>query len=66
MRGSDAATPRAVAFYCPFCGETDIRPADPRGYHCQVCDRTWEVALMRVGPGAGGEPGAEATSGEAR
>jgi hypothetical protein len=48
----DTGTPRAVAFYCPFCGETDIRPADPRGYSCRVCDRQWEVALIRVGSGA--------------
>ena len=47
-----SATPRAAAFYCPFCGEQDIRPADPRGYRCEVCDRLWEVSLLGVGGGA--------------
>ena len=50
-----SATPRAVPFYCPFRGEQDIRPAEPRGYHCEVCDRQWELSLVRVGPGASGE-----------
>ena len=25
------STPRAVPFYCPFCGEQDLRPDDPSG-----------------------------------
>ena len=28
-------TPRAVPFYCPFCGEQSIRPADPSGWRCE-------------------------------
>ena len=31
-----SATPRAVPFYCPFCGEQDLRPADPSGWRCEV------------------------------
>ena len=31
---SASETPRAVPFYCPFCGEQDIRPAEPPG--CDV------------------------------
>jgi hypothetical protein len=53
MSTQDSATPRAVPFYCPFCGEQDIRPADPSGYRCEVCDRRWELRLLGVGPGAG-------------
>jgi hypothetical protein len=53
MSAQDSATPRAVPFYCPFCGEQDIRPADPSGYRCEVCDRRWELRLLGVGLGAG-------------
>jgi hypothetical protein len=53
MSSQESATPRAVPFYCPFCGEQDIRPADPSGYRCEVCDRRWELRLLGVGPGAG-------------
>ena len=52
MSAWESATPRAVPFYCPFCGEQDIRPADPSGYRCEVCDRRWELRLLGVGPGA--------------
>ena len=47
---STSETPRAVPFYCPFCGEQDIRPAEPTGYRCRVCERTWELSLVAVGP----------------
>jgi predicted RNA-binding Zn-ribbon protein involved in translation (DUF1610 family) len=42
-------TPRAVPFYCPFCGEQEIRPADPSGWRCANCERVFELALLRVG-----------------
>jgi predicted RNA-binding Zn-ribbon protein involved in translation (DUF1610 family) len=62
-----SATPRAVPFYCPFCGEQDIRPAGAGGdrgtYHCLVCDRNWELTLIRVGPGAS-DPSFPSGSGE--
>ena len=51
MSDQESATPRAVPFYCPFCGEQDIRPDDPSGYRCEVCDRRWELRLLGVGPG---------------
>ena len=55
-----SATPRAVPFYCPFCGEQDLRPVGDTGYHCAVCDRTWELTLLSIGAGSR-EP---STSGE--
>jgi hypothetical protein len=42
-------TPRAVPFYCPFCGEEDLRPAEPRGWRCGSCARTFALSLERVG-----------------
>jgi predicted RNA-binding Zn-ribbon protein involved in translation (DUF1610 family) len=42
------STPRAVPFYCPFCGEQDLTPAD-EGWRCESCDRVFALALVRVG-----------------
>ncbi|MDH4112182.1 MAG: hypothetical protein OEV60_05770 [Actinomycetota bacterium] len=42
---------RAVPFYCPFCGEQDIRPDDgsDRAWRCESCDRRFELAAITVG-----------------
>jgi transposase-like protein len=38
------ATPRVQPFYCPYCGEQDIRPSVHEGaFHCAVCDRVWSL-----------------------
>ena len=42
-------TPRAVPFYCPFCGEQELRPADPSGWRCESCERAFELSLTRRG-----------------
>jgi len=42
-------TPRAVPFYCPFCGEQDLRPADPAGWRCETCDRVFELTVTSLG-----------------
>ena len=47
-----SVTPRAVPFYCPFCGEQELRPADPSGWRCEVCERTFELQLVTVGSGS--------------
>jgi ribosomal protein L37AE/L43A len=46
------STPRAVPFYCPFCGEQDLRPADPSGWVCGSCERRFELTVT----GVGGDP----------
>lgn len=46
---SDATTPRAAPFYCPFCGEQDLRPSEPAGWRCRTCERLFEVTLLGVG-----------------
>jgi ribosomal protein L37AE/L43A len=43
------STPRAVPFYCPFCGEQDLRPAEPAGWRCASCERVFALELLRVG-----------------
>jgi transposase-like protein len=41
---------RAVPFYCPFCGEQDLRPGDPTGWRCTSCERRFELKVTGVGP----------------
>jgi ribosomal protein L37AE/L43A len=40
---------RAVPFYCPFCGEEQIRPTDPEGWRCESCERVFTLELLRIG-----------------
>jgi hypothetical protein len=43
-------TARATPFYCPYCGESDIRPDEqPRAYHCATCNRRWSLAYLGLG-----------------
>jgi hypothetical protein len=46
---------RAVPFYCPFCGDEDLRPpaekASPHedahgAWHCQSCTRVFSLKLV--------------------
>lgn len=42
--------PIAELFYCPFCAEEDLYPADERdAWRCTTCQRTFSVALISVG-----------------
>ena len=46
---------RAVPFYCPFCGEEDLRPAEqtdrvPHGaWYCAACLRTFALKMIGIG-----------------
>lgn len=41
---------RAQPYYCPYCGEQDLRPAEPeRSYHCRTCDRTFKLEFVGLG-----------------
>ena len=42
---------RAVPFYCPFCGEQDIRPDDAgtSAWRCESCERRFELILTAIG-----------------
>lgn len=38
---------RATPFFCPFCGEQDIRPDDEEGaWRCDLCNRRWTVKFL--------------------
>ena len=45
---------RAVPFYCPYCGEEDLRPAEGSGtprspWYCPDCLRTFSLKLVGIG-----------------
>lgn len=45
---------RAVPFYCPFCGEQDIRPdgAGANSWRCDSCERRFELTVTAIGGGS--------------
>lgn len=47
---------RAQPFCCPYCGEEDLRPADPpASHHCLACDRRFALRFVGLaGTPAGG------------
>ena len=42
---------RAVPFYCPYCGEEDLRPAEVShgAWYCPDCLRTFSLKLVGIG-----------------
>ena len=45
------STARAVPFYCPYCGDEDLRPlTDTHGtWWCQSCRRAWSLKMIGTG-----------------
>ena len=45
------STARAVPFYCPYCGDEDLRPlGDTHGtWWCQSCRRAWSLKMLGTG-----------------
>lgn len=44
-------TARAVPFYCPYCGDEDLRPLDDTHgtWWCQSCRRAWSLKMLGTG-----------------
>lgn len=42
---SGAGGDRATPFHCPFCGETDLFPAE-KGWECRACLRAFTVTML--------------------
>jgi ribosomal protein L37AE/L43A len=40
---------RAAPFYCPYCGEEELRPIEPGKWHCPSCDRRFELKFLGLG-----------------
>jgi ribosomal protein L37AE/L43A len=45
------APERAIAFYCPYCGDEDLRPAgaDTGSWQCRSCTRRFALRLIPAG-----------------
>ena len=45
------STARAVPFYCPYCGDEDLRPLGEThgGWWCQSCRRAWTLKMLGTG-----------------
>lgn len=40
---------RATPFYCPFCGDEDLRPVeDQHGWLCGACRRVFTVNFLGI------------------
>ena len=52
--GVEPAGERQVPFYCPYCGDEDLRPAGPTAgsWRCGACSRAFELRFAGVAPGA--------------
>ena len=51
--GAEPAGERQVPFYCPYCGDEDLRPAGPTAgsWRCGACSRAFELRFAGVAPG---------------
>lgn len=49
------STGHAVPFYCPYCGDEDLRPdGEVAGqWWCRSCRRVWSLKLLGTGTPAG-------------
>jgi predicted RNA-binding Zn-ribbon protein involved in translation (DUF1610 family) len=48
----DEGGERQVPFYCPYCGEPDLRPSGPDGgaWQCTSCARAFKLRFAGVVP----------------
>ena len=46
-----SAGERAVPFYCPYCGDEDLRPYDQNAgtWHCTSCNRAFALTAVTLG-----------------
>jgi ribosomal protein L37AE/L43A len=43
-------TERAVPFYCPYCGDEDLRPdTQETHWRCNSCTRTFQIRFAGIG-----------------
>jgi hypothetical protein len=65
--GAEPAGERQVPFYCPYCGDEDLRPAGPGAgsWRCGACARAFELRFAGVVPSGGPGPAAATAAGDA-
>ncbi|MET8997479.1 Insertion element protein [Amycolatopsis sp. Hca4] len=39
-------TERAAPYYCPYCGDEDLRPEENGGWLCSACRRVFSVKFL--------------------
>jgi transposase-like protein len=41
-------TERAAPFYCPYCGDEDLRPSEAGhgGWECRACNRAFQLKFL--------------------
>jgi hypothetical protein len=66
--GAEPAGERQVPFYCPYCGDEDLRPAGAAAgrWRCGACARAFELRFAGVVPGGGPSQAAVPVAGDAR
>ena len=42
---------RQAPFYCPYCGEEDLVPAEAAGWTCRSCLRVFELRHIGIARG---------------
>jgi ribosomal protein L37AE/L43A len=47
------STERAVPFYCPYCGNEDLRPEEDNSWLCSGCRRVFSVKFIGLRPAEG-------------
>jgi len=40
------STERAVPYYCPYCGDEDLRPEESGSWLCSACRRVFSVKFL--------------------
>jgi transposase-like protein len=47
---TDPAAERQVPFFCPYCGEEDLRPSgsEPGSWDCRSCRRGFQLRFRGV------------------
>lgn len=60
---SESGATRAVPFYCPYCGEEDLRPEEEphAAWRCAGCRRVFVVRMvgLAAAPASGPTPSCE-------
>jgi transposase-like protein len=47
----------AAAFYCPYCGEEDVRALGGGLHHCPDCNRRFNLAFAGLSPAPAADDG---------
>ncbi|MGQ4443834.1 hypothetical protein ACN6LI_001593 [Streptomyces violaceoruber] len=48
LRGGPVVSERAAPFYCPYCGDEDLRPGEQGhgAWECGACNRAFQLKFL--------------------